>query len=133
MTHLFYVRFSGDEQGTVLERKLKEIVRQDYNNSVCTEAAVQGIYRKLCEDCKDLSETKQNCKPVRVRLFKDSYNYNYRIELERPNGGCNYGNCSLLYFCILSAYYMHTDETLWSIADDNACRDWTDDLSVYNI
>ena len=131
MTHLFYVRFSGDEQGTASERLLKDLVKQDYNNSVCTEAAVQGIYNKINKACKVLAEKFPRHKAVSVRLHRQGYDY--MIMLDRKNGGCNCGNCGLLYFRILSAYYMHADETLWSIADDRACCDLSDELQVYNI
>lgn len=134
MTHLFYVRFSGDEQGTVLERELKKIVRQDYTDSVCTEAAVEGIFEQLCRECQKLSELYPRCKAVRVRLDRPAYGGDgYRIYLDRKDNGCNCGNNALLYFRMLSAYFLHSDETLFSIADDHACEELSENLSVYNI
>lgn len=134
MTHLFYVRFSGDEQGTVLEREIKKIVRQDYDNSVCTEAAIECIFNKLCRSCKTLSELYPRCKEVKLRLEKPICSgHGYNIFLERKNDGCNSGNNALLHFRMLSAYFLHTDESLFSIADDHALMELSNDLSVYNI
>lgn len=134
MTHLFYVRFGGDEQGTVLERMVKEIVRKEYDDSACTEAAIDGIYKKLCRDCKTLWEMHPRCKAVDLRLDKPAYRGDgYRIMLVRDNNGCNCGNDALLYFRMCSSYYLTSGETPYSVVDGRELFEFADGLCAYNI
>lgn len=134
MTHLFYVRFSGDEQGTVLERKLKELIKAEYDDSVCTEKAVECIFNRIVSQCDDLAELHPRCKRTHVYLKKPAYSGDgYRIFLERPNGGCNAGNSSLLYFRMVSSYFMAEHEGLWEIADGRTLLELRHGLNAYNI
>ena len=134
MTHLFYVRFSGDEQGTTLERKLKELIKAEYDDSVCTEKAVECIFNGLYRSVMIWQNFTRVASARTCTLKKPAYfGDGYRIFLERPNGGCNAGNSSLLYFRMVSSYFMEEHETLWEIADDRPLLELRHGLNAYNI
>jgi len=116
MKHLLIVTYSGDMQGTTLEKKLKDYVYNTFHNSVCSEDAAEAIAEDICKECNKLAEANPKCKKPEIELMSRAYSrdgYYIRIVSNDPNR-----NNGLLHLTTAKTLYLTPYETLMSAIDD---------------
>ena len=116
MKHVLYIQWTGDYQGTAIERKLKDYILQKYAGNVCSEDAAEAIYKDILEECNRLCEIAPRCKRPELIFSTPEYlSDGYSI---RFKDCCGLGNRSLISFKIARTMYITSGQTLFDAVED---------------
>ena len=116
MKHLLIVTYSGDMQGTTLEKKLKDYVFHEYRDSICSEWAAENIFDDIQKECNRLAEANPKCKKPVIKFKEPAYSgdgYEIRIDSIDPNK-----NTGLLRMKLATTTYITRHETMTTAVDD---------------
>lgn len=116
MKHLLIVTYSGDMQGTTLEKKLKDYVYREYRDSICSEDATKSIFEDIQEECDRLAEAHPKCKKPVIEFKEPAYSgagYAIRMASIDPNK-----NSGLLRIKPATTTYITPYETMNTAVDD---------------
>ena len=116
MKHLLIVTYTGDQQGTKLERKLKEYVYSEYRDAICSEAAAIAIADDIKKMCEKLAAVNPKCKKPEVIFKTPAYSgdgYTIRMQSDDPNK-----NTCLLSMKLATTTYITPYETMSTAVDD---------------
>jgi len=116
MKHLLIVTYSGDMQGTTLEKKLKDYVYREYRDSICSEDATKSIFEDIQEECNRLAEAHPKCKKPVIEFKEPFYSgdgYAIRMASIDPNK-----NTGLLRMKLATTTYITPYETMNTAVDD---------------
>lgn len=116
MKQLLIVTYCGDHQGTTLEKKLKDYVYSNFNNSVCSEDAAEAIADDIIKVCNKLAEANPKCKKPEIKFKTPAYSDNgYYISM--ANNDPNRNNC-LLQMRIAKTLYLTRHESIFNAVND---------------
>lgn len=117
MKHLLIVTYSGDMQGTVLEKKLKDYVLGFFNNTLCSEDAAEDIVKEIRKTCDQLAASHPKCKKPEIEVHVPAYSgisYCVGIASDDPNK-----NNGLLVMKPARTLYVTKHETVYRAVDNN--------------
>ena len=113
---VMFISWTGDFQGTAIERKVKDYVYHKYKGQICSEAAVPAIYADVIRERDRLCEIAPRCKKPEIIFHKpDWVSKEYSFRLTDDNGS---GNRGLLKFSFTKTLYIAKDEQLFDAVDD---------------
>ena len=116
MKHVMFISWSGDYQGTAIERNLKDYVRGKFINNVCSEDAVEAIYKDILKERDRLCEIAPRCKRPEIVFVKPTYlSDGYAIRLKDE---CGRGNRSMIQFKEARTMFILKDQTLFDAVED---------------
>lgn len=118
MKHLFVVTYSGDSQGTALERELKEYVRSTFDGVVCSVDALDAIFEDICKHCATIAKARPRCKVPQIEIVRLPYGKNCYIHIKNEDANAN-RNTGLLQMRQASTLYITKYETVSSAVENN--------------
>ena len=117
MKHLLIITFSGDYQGTKLEKAIKNYAHDRYDHTVCTDEAADAIVADLRAELDRLAAENPKCRKPELMFYKGGIHADcYRLFFRGGNADDNDG---LLNFKISKRTYLTPYETLVSAVDDD--------------
>lgn len=116
MKNLMIVKYSGDTQGTMLEKMLKHYVHKNFNNTICSEDAIEAIVEDIRKKCDRLAEENPRCKKPEIAKYMQVFNKTYYLTIANVNPIDNNG---LLQIIPANKFYISKHETLYSAIDNN--------------